>query len=259
MLPLNLILLIDVTFSTPTPVNDSYQIRAGSICCRRYENERTSLAISSSSCSRRLHKQLRRACHIWHFATVDKRELQFYGRYASSGIGLRPHHRSALLALDVCPPANLGEPLPGVFRRFVTFWLDFILAMILITPIVGIFPALTEWKRTGTFQWHFERTLHAPGDGWLVAAGAILLIPGLVFYFAFPLIRRRPSPGACITGYQVVPDDGITMTVRTAILRTLLGFIAACAAYLAPFIARNRKKGKFWLDTVFGTRALRFR
>ena len=163
------------------------------------------------------------------------------------------------LLLMFSPQVNLGEPLSGVFRRFVTFWLDFMLAMILITPIIGILPALTEWKRTGTFQWYFERTLPVQGDGWLTAVGAILLIPGLVFYFALPLIRRRPSPGACITGYQIVPDEGTTMTLRTAILRTLLGFIAACAAYLAPFIARDRKKGKFWLDAVFGTRALRFR
>jgi uncharacterized RDD family membrane protein YckC len=163
------------------------------------------------------------------------------------------------LLLMFAPPAHLGEPLAGVFRRFVAFFLDFILAMTLITPIIGILPALTEWKRTGTFQWYFERTLHAPADGWLTATGAILLIPGLVSYFAFPLIRRRPSPGACITGYQIVLDDGMRMTARTAILRTLLGVVAACAAYLAPFIARNRKKGKFWLDAVFGTRALRFR
>jgi hypothetical protein len=163
------------------------------------------------------------------------------------------------LLLIFAPPANLGAPLPGVFRRFVTFWLDFILAMMLITPVIGILPALSEWKRTGSLQWNFERTLRAPGDGWLAAAGGSLLIAGLVCYFAFPLIRRRPSPGSCITGYQIVLDGGMAMTARTAILRTLLGFIAACAGYLAPFIARDRKKGKFWLDAVFGTRALTLR
>jgi uncharacterized RDD family membrane protein YckC len=163
------------------------------------------------------------------------------------------------LLLMFAPPTSLGEPLPSVFRRFVSFWLDFILAMTLIAPVMGILPAITEWKRTGSFQWHFERTLHAPGDGWLTAFGLTFLVAGLVFYFSFPLIRHKPSPGACITGYQIVPDDGTTMTVRTAVLRTLLGFIAACAAYLAPFVARDRKKGKFWLDAVFGTRALRFR
>jgi uncharacterized RDD family membrane protein YckC len=163
------------------------------------------------------------------------------------------------LLLMIAPPVDLGEPLPGVLRRFLTFWLDFTLAMILLGPILGILPALAEWKRTGAFQWYFERTLHAPGDGWLTAAGFSLLIPGLLFYFAFPLVRRRPTPGASITGYQIVTDDGITMTTRTAILRTLLGFIAACGAYLAPFIARDRKRGKFWLDRVFGTRAMKLR
>ena len=40
-------------------------------------------------------------------------------------------------------------------------------------------------------------------------------------------------------------------------LRTFLGFVAVSAFYLAPFLARDRKKGQFWLDKVFGTRAVR--
>jgi hypothetical protein len=36
----------------------------------------------------------------------------------------------------------------------------------------------------------------------------------------------------------------------------MLGFIAVSTAYLAPFIFRDRKKGKFWLDKVFGTHAV---
>lgn len=79
----------------------------------------------------------------------------------------------------------------------------------------------------------------------------------LVFYYALPLIRCRPSPGACIVGYQIVPDEETIMSRRTAVLRTLLGFIAVAAAYLALFIGRDRKNGKFWLDKVFGTRAVR--
>jgi hypothetical protein len=163
------------------------------------------------------------------------------------------------LLLMYAPPANLGNPLPGVLRRFVAFWLDFFLAMMVIGPVIGILPTITEWRRTGQFEWYFERTTHAPGDGWLAATGSIVGFVALVFYYAFPLMRCRPSPGSCVAGYQIVPDDGVTMNGRTALLRTLLGFFAASAAYLAPFVARDRKKGKFWLDKVFGTKALKLK
>jgi uncharacterized RDD family membrane protein YckC len=130
------------------------------------------------------------------------------------------------------------------------------LAMMAIAPLVGVLPTISEWRRTGQFQWTFERTTHAPSDEWLTLAGMTLCCAGLVLYYAFPLTRRRPSPGACIAGYQIVSDDGAAINMRIALLRTLLGLIAVCTVYLAPFIARDRKKGKFWVDAVFGTRAL---
>ena len=153
-------------------------------------------------------------------------------------------------------PSGLGNPLPGVVRRFVAFWLDFVLAMMAVAPIFGVLPALTEWRRTGVFKWVFERPNAAPGDGLLIAAQALVISVALVFYYAFPLLRRRPSPGTCMVGYQVIAEDGTTLNVRTALLRTLLGLIALCVAYLAPFIERDSKNGKFWLDKVFGTRAV---
>jgi hypothetical protein len=56
-------------------------------------------------------------------------------------------------------------------------------------------------------------------------------------------------------GYQIVADQGVKMTWRKALLRTLLGFVATCGCYIAPFIARDKQRGKFWLDKVFGTHA----
>jgi hypothetical protein len=97
----------------------------------------------------------------------------------------------------------------------------------------------------------------ARGDGSIAAVSILLTFATLLFYYAVPLIRRRPSPGVCVLGYQIIADDGTVMTMKKAVLRTLLGFIAVCSAYLAPFIARHRKNGKFWLDTVFSTQAVR--
>jgi uncharacterized RDD family membrane protein YckC len=154
-------------------------------------------------------------------------------------------------------PSGTGQPLPGVFRRFVAFWLDFMLGMVAIAPFLGILPLIREWRRTGVFAWTFVRTTPAPGDTLQATVGVLCCSVALVCYFALPLIRRKPSPGTCILGYQVIPVEGTTVGLRTAVLRTLLGFIAVCAAYLAPFVSRDRKRGQFWLDKVFGTQAVR--
>jgi hypothetical protein len=184
------------------------------------------------------------------------------GRYRFAG-GTTPWALAyALLVIGLyillmyASPSDQGQTLPGVFRRFVAFWLDLMLAMFALAPILGILPAITEWRRTGVFAWNFERTTPAPGDMLLASISLVFCSVALVLYYATPLIRHKPSPVGCIVGYQIIPDEGTTLTFRTAVLRTLLGFIAVCGWYLAPFVDRDRKKGKFWLDKVFGTRAV---
>ena len=53
------------------------------------------------------------------------------------------------LLLMFSPPTGLGEPLPTVLRRFVTFWLDFILAMTLIAPVMGVLPTSRNGNELG--------------------------------------------------------------------------------------------------------------
>jgi hypothetical protein len=154
-------------------------------------------------------------------------------------------------------PGKQGEPLPGVLRRFVAFWLDFALGMMAIVPILGILPAMTEWKRTGVFVWNFERMTPASGDGWLAGVGVLLLFVGLVFFYAWPPMRLLPTPGSCIMGYRIVADEGHKLTVRLWFLRVLLGLLATCAWPVALFAGRDKGKGKFWLDKVFRTRAVK--
>jgi uncharacterized RDD family membrane protein YckC len=197
--------------------------------------------------------------HLGVSAEWTNGRYRFAGGTTTGALALAGLIIGLYLLLMYAPPARLGQPLPGVFRRLVAFWLDFILAMAAVAPILGVLPALTEWRRTGVFEWNFERTNPAPGDGLLATIGVVLCFAALVFYYALPLIRGRPSPGACIAGYQIVPENGTTLSLRTAVLRTLLGFFAVCSFYLAPFIARDRKNGKFWLDKVFGTRAVRLK
>jgi uncharacterized RDD family membrane protein YckC len=129
--------------------------------------------------------------------------------------------------------------------------------MAIATPIIGLIPLLAEWKRTHIFQWRFVRTYPTADDKFILIAVFLLTFPALVFYYMIPLIRSKPSPGSCITGYQIVTEDRTRLTPRTSLLRMLLGFVAVAGWFLAPFVGRDRKRGKFWLDKVFKTQAVK--
>jgi RDD family len=159
----------------------------------------------------------------------------------------------------VAAPPALGGVLPGVVRRFFAFWLNFMIAMMVIGPTFGVLVTVVtvaEWRRTGVFVWMFERETPVSTDILLTTGGASLVFVLLLFYFALPLVRRRPSPGSCILGYQVVPDEGLTLTLRRAVLRTIVGFFAMSMWPITPFIARQRRKGKVWFDQAFRTHAV---
>jgi uncharacterized RDD family membrane protein YckC len=146
--------------------------------------------------------------------------------------------------------------LPGLLRRFVAFWLDFLFAMSALTPVLGILPMMVEWRRAGSFAWSFERTTQVATDIPITVISFVFLVPGLLFYFAVPLVFQRPSPGATIMGYQVVADEGGKIPLKRALLRSLVGYFALCASVIAPFVGRDSKAGKFWLDKTFQTRAV---
>lgn len=184
------------------------------------------------------------------------------GEYAFSG-GTQPWSLAlsavVLIAFMVFMQAKRVEtarPLPGLFRRFGAFWLDFVLALFALGPLLGIVPMVVEWRRTGIFTWYFARNTQAASDVPVVLLLTSLMIIGLLFYFATPFVLRRPSPGACVAGYQVVADVGYSLSLRRALLRSLIGYIALCSAWIAPFVGRNKQEGKFWLDKVFHTRAM---
>jgi hypothetical protein len=128
------------------------------------------------------------------------------------------------LLLMYSSPAHHGRTILGWWQRLAAFWLDFFLAMMTVSPILGLLPVLAEWRRTGVFAWSFERTSPAPGDGLVFAVMFAIAIPALALYYTWPLVRGRPTPGACIMGYQIVGNNGPTLTLGAALRRTLWGF-----------------------------------
>jgi len=186
-------------------------------------------------------------------------EYVFSGGTHPLGLLLAAVGAGLYLLLMLAEPPTIVATLPGLFRRFAAFCIDFLLAMTIGTPILGILPVLIEWRRTGEFAWTIERTEYARGDLLLSLIGLLLASAVLFSYFLLPLLRDRPSPGACILGYQIVSDSGVPLRFWIAVARCALGFVAVTAWYIAFFVARDKERGKFWLDRVFATHAAKYR
>ena len=159
------------------------------------------------------------------------------------------------LALMKWSVASEGKPLTGVFKRWIAFWIDFIWVMTSAAPVVGLLPVFLEAKRTGHFVWAFERDTKAAGDVPVAIFAGLAILALVLFYFALPVLCARPSPGACLLGYQILPEDGKTPTLAKAVQRSLIGFVAVCGAPLAPFVGGD-KLIKSWLDERFGVKAV---
>ncbi len=149
--------------------------------------------------------------------------------------------------------------VPGLVRRWLAFWMDFVLGIMAVAPILGLIPMCAEWNRTGVFAWSFERTIPQTGDKLDIAVTTLIGVASILVFYALPLYRHRPSPGSCIAGYQVTVVGENPLTLRQSLLRTLLGFVAAATPYLAPFLKRNGRQGQFWLDRVFETQAVKLK
>jgi uncharacterized RDD family membrane protein YckC len=183
-------------------------------------------------------------------------DYRFAGGTEPQGLGFAALVIGLYVLLMYAEPAKLGKPLPGVFRRFAAFWIDFVLAMTSLAPVLGILLTVSEWRRTGVFRWNFARDTYARGDALLAMLSFLAASGALLLYYSVPLTRRKPSLGACIVGYMIVPENGDTMPLGRAVLRNLLAFVAVSGWCVTPFIVRDRKNGKLWFDRIFGTQAM---
>jgi hypothetical protein len=61
--------------------------------------------------------------------------------------------------LMISRPGEDGPRMPSLARRFLAFWLDFLVAMAATAPLIGIIPMFAEWKRTDFFHGSFSAPL----------------------------------------------------------------------------------------------------
>lgn len=151
-----------------------------------------------------------------------------------------------LVALYYWIVTSLAQPVSGAeparpWRRFVAFFIDFMLGMLIISPWLGLVPVVAEAVRTGQFHWGFERHYQVATDIWLAATTVGAAMFCLCLYFAIPLTRGRVPPGARLLNLSVQYRVPYVPGLGPAIVRVCLGFLTLCLGLISLIFAWSNK------------------
>ena len=142
----------------------------------------------------------------------------------------------------------------GVWRRFGAFFIDFVLVLLMISPIAALPLLIAEASYTGVFEWSFYRKFARPSDGYFVLPAVFASFAALYFYFFLHPLKGRQTVGEYILGFRIVAatEVGPKPIYGT---RPITSFIGLCAWPVSVYFALRKEDKRFWWDTDSRTRA----
>jgi len=148
-----------------------------------------------------------------------------------------------------------GTGVVGVWRRLGAFFIDFVLVLLVISPIAALPLLIAEASYTGAFEWSFVRKFARPSDGYLVLPGVIASFAALYFYFFYHPLKGKQTIGEYILGFKIIAatDVGPRPIYGT---RPITSFVGLCAWPISVYFALRKEDKRFWWDTDSRTRAV---
>ena len=149
-----------------------------------------------------------------------------------------------------------NEVLVGVSRRFCAFVLDYVLILLVISPLIALPILFEEAKHTGTFAWSFSRDFSRDSDT-IYGAPLVFVAFAIVFsYFYIHARQRIPTLGQYAMGFVFVKrsnslDDG------SHAKRVIFSFIGLSMWPVTLYLALKNPRHEFWWDTKTSTRVVR--
>jgi uncharacterized RDD family membrane protein YckC len=138
--------------------------------------------------------------------------------------------------------------VPGMWRRFFAFLIDFWFIVAVLASIGGTIPLWLERMRTGQFSWQFQRNYSVPSDQIFVLPLALIIMALMFLYFVWPLTKGKQTVGCFILRLRVAPPFGSkgALTFRTAARRVWLEFTGMGSL----LFKRNDRdsQGRTWYD-----------
>lgn len=142
-----------------------------------------------------------------------------------------------------------------MLRRIGALFIDFMVIMIITSPIATLPILIAEANYTGTFQWSFEREFARSTDGIFVHPPILLTFFLLFYYFYIHPKIGKATVGQYILGYTIKATDDSTPKYG---LRVFYSLIALSIWPITIVLCLAKKKRDRWWDTKSNTRAVLF-
>lgn len=167
----------------------------------------------------------------------------------------------ALLAFVWAYPQRSGGPDNAkpvtILQRLGAFYVDFLVVVASVGPLVTLPALLVEAHHTGSFQWGFERTFLRDTDLIATLPSVAFMFLALFSYFYGHAVMRRQTVGQYLLGYRV---EGTNDTGAPSFaVNVILSFIGLCMWPVSTFMAQRRTDKAFWWNLATHTRAVRVR
>ncbi|OGW46104.1 MAG: hypothetical protein A2X57_03775 [Nitrospirae bacterium GWD2_57_8] len=191
-----------------------------------------------------------------------------------TGVSMQQHNGEHLMQAGSSFPAILtsavmipfaflyktkGKPKIGsrpvmLWIRSLTFFIDFVTALVIIGPILTLPALLVEWQNTESFSWSFIRNWPRESDFIVAMSGALLGMIWMLFYLSFPLAQGKQTIGQYVMGYRISDFNGQRITFKRAVLRNMLGFLVLCMWPITLLMAYYHPKKHMLHDNDDGLR-----
>jgi hypothetical protein len=142
--------------------------------------------------------------------------------------------------------------LAGLIRRFFAFLIDIYLVALVGGGTLALIPLWVEARRTGHFEWKFQRGYSVASDTYLFFP--LSLIGALLFflYFAYPLTIGKQGLGDYALSLKITPVNKIKETGLTWGQVCKRALYAGMGTGLWPYTLWKGRddQGRTWYDRV---------